>query len=363
VAVARNRDALQAITRGWVRAFPNDAEALEAHATVLETMGLIRRAGPDERSALAMIVHARRVAPSGDQALHLAVMELRLLLKLEESATARILADSLLDAFGDSAPPSVAGPLARVAVLTGHVFQGAKLLPRSEVEDSLRTSTGLLLYAPPPVLEGSLALLVYSAAGGPVDSIKAIQERIELGVRRLVESKRREVVLQAALDLPTALTFPLIGAGPVHRRYAGGLWPMDLQWSLMHGDTSVVRASLAGVLQQARDGPGDVTIDFAYQFAELALAIGDSATALELIGAPLDALQASGTDLLEFVAETGGFVRAMALRAELAARTGDQGTAREWASAVVTLWSNADAPLQPVVERMRALGGTAQGRR
>jgi tetratricopeptide (TPR) repeat protein len=359
-AVARNRDALQAITRTWVSAFPNDAEALEAHATVLETMGLIRRAGPDERSALAMIAHARRVATSGDQALHLAVTELRLLLKLEEFATARILADSLLDALGDSAPPSFAGPLARIAVLTGHVFQGATLLPRSDVEDSLRTPEGALLYAPSPVLEGSLALLVYSAAGAPVDSIKALQERIELGVRQLVESKRRTAVREAALALPTVLTFPLIGAGPVHRRY-GGWRPMELQWLLMQADTAEVRSSLTGILEQTREAPGDATIAFHYQFAELALAIRDSATALELIGAPLDALQASGTDLLEFVAETGSFVRAMALRAELAARNGDQGTARKWASAVVTLWSNADAPLQPVVERMRVLGGAAQG--
>ncbi|HXJ32204.1 MAG TPA: protein kinase [Gemmatimonadales bacterium] len=356
VAVARNRETLRDITAAWVRAFPQDPDALEANAAVLETMGLIRSAGSDERSAIAIIMRARRGARDPAQALHLALIETRLHLKLQEFSRAKTLADSQLAAFADPVPPEVAGPLARLAVLTGRVERGAGFLPRAQGEDSLRTSQGVLIPAPPAVLEGSLALLVYAAAGGPVDSIKALQARIEQNVVHLVDARRRAEVRQAALDFPTVLAFPELGAGPVHRSNAGGLGLMALQWSLTHGDTTAVRARLAVLEEQEQQGlPGDLSIDFAYQYAAAALAIGDSSMALRFVAPPLDALPTLGTSLLDFVSQSGGLVRAMALRAELAAAAGDQRTAARWAQSVVTLWSAADPPLQPLVQRMQRL--------
>jgi hypothetical protein len=61
--------------------------------------------------------------------------------------------------------------------------------------------------------------------------------------------------------------------------------------------------------------------------------------------------------------EAAGLVRAMALRAELAARAGDRSTARQWAEPVTILWLDADPELRPVVDRMRALAAGKQGRR
>jgi tetratricopeptide (TPR) repeat protein len=351
--VARNRETLRDITAAWVRAFPQDPDALEANAVVLETMGLLRSAGSDERSAITIIARARRVAQSPAQGLHLALIETRLHLKLQEFARAKAIADSQLAAFADPVPTEVAGPLARLAVLTGRVDRAAAFLPRAQGEDSLRTSQGVLVAAPPAVLEGSLALLVYAAAGGPVDSIKALQARIQQNVAHLVDARRRTEVLQAALDLPSVLAFPEVGAGPVHRSNAGGLGLMVLQASLTQGDTAGVRARLAAQLQQ--ELPGDLAIDFAYQYAEAALAIVDSGTALQFVAPPLDALPTLGTGLLDFVSQSGGLVRAMALRAELAARAGDQATAARWAQGVITLWSAADPPLQPLVQRMQRL--------
>jgi hypothetical protein len=43
------------------------------------------------------------------------------------------------------------------------------------------------------------------------------------------------------------------------------------------------------------------------------------------------------------------------LRAELANRAGDVSSARKWAKAVLILWQDADAPLQPIIKQMRAL--------
>ena len=358
-AVARNRETLRAITTVWVRAFPADVDALAAQASVLETMGQLSSAGSDERSAIAMIRRARQVAGNGEQALRLALVEARLSLKLQDFSRARLLADSLLRAFGDSAPPAVAGPLARLAELTGHVYRAARLLPRSEPEDSLVSSDGVELYAPPAVLEGSLALLAYAAAGGPVDSIRVLEGRIDRAVESLVEPAGRTRVRQAALDWPATLAFPVLGVSPVHRARAGGLALMELQYALAGGDTAKVRSGLGAAVKPTRQGlPGDLPIDFAYQEAWLLLAIGDTAGASARVGAPLDALPTLGTDLLDLVAQSAGLVRAMSLRADLAARAGDARTAARWAGAVVTLWSDADPPLQPVVARMRSLAGS-----
>jgi serine/threonine protein kinase len=363
-AVSRGQAELLAVTTTWIRALPHDADALEAHAVVLETMGLIRRAGSDERSAIAIITRARRDAGSNEQALRLAIVEIRLLLKLEQYREAKALADSQLSAFPDPAPPSVAGPLGRLSVLTGHVARGASLLSRSAAEDSLRTVEDVLIAAPPVVLEGSLQLLAYSAVGDPVDSIKALRTRIDQAVDRLVEASQRTPVRQAALDLPAVLAFPEVGLGETHRSRAGGLYLMELQWALTHRDTAAVRAGLAEAGRQTQQGlPGDIPIDFAYQFAQLALAVGDSSMAERFVADPLDALPTVGTDLLEFVAQSGGLARAMMLRADLAARRGDRATARHWADAVVTLWSDADPSLQPAVDRMRRLAAQSPGNR
>jgi hypothetical protein len=50
-------------------------------------------------------------------------------------------------------------------------------------------------------------------------------------------------------------------------------------------------------------------------------------------------------------------VRAMALRADLAAAAGDRVTATRWADGVATLWQSAEPALRPVAERMRRLAG------
>jgi tetratricopeptide (TPR) repeat protein len=358
-AVLRNRETLRDITTVWVRAFPADPDALEAHAAVLETMGLLASAGSDERSAIAMIRRARRAASRDDQALRLAVTEARLSLKLEDFARARALADSLLRVFPDSGTPAAAGPLARLAELTGHVFRAARLLPRSEVEDSLVTSDGDVIAAPPPVLEGSLALLAFAAAGGPADSLQAIAVRVDEAVDHLVDPSRRLEVRRAALDFPALLAFPVVGPSAVHRSQAGGLALLALQFALTRGDTAAVRAGLAQAVQPSRLAlPGDLPIDFAYQEALLYLRIGDSAAAASRVGAPLDALPTLGSDVLDLVSQSAGLVRAMALRAELAARAGDTRTAARWARGVVALWSDADTPLQAVVARARALTGS-----
>jgi len=361
-AVAHNREVLRSITAEWVRVFPNSADALEAHGRTLETLGELESAGGggEQRSALATIRRARGHAGDSTQAFRLAVSETRLLLKLGEFDRARALADSLLSAWR-TATPAVAGDLARLAVLTGHVHRAAELLPRSEPESVMTSPEGAVIRVQPRITQAALRLLVYSAVGGPLDSVTALERRIDREVQGYVDASRRTVVRQSAMDLPAVQTFPELGLQAVHRARAGGLYLMEWQWALAHGDTAGVRARLAAKLA-GRKGrvPGDIPIDFTFQEARLLLQLGDTLTATEYLGRSLDALPTLGSMLLSLVSESAGLVRAMVLRAELAARTGDAATAQRWSRAVLALWSDADVELRPTVERMRTLAGPAQ---
>jgi hypothetical protein len=101
--------------------------------------------------------------------------------------------------------------------------------------------------------------------------------------------------------------------------------------------------------------PAAISFDGVYPEAALLSRLGNDAEAIAWLDPALQALPATGPLALANPAAAGTFVRAMALRAELAARVGDSVTARRWARAVEILWSNADEFLQPVVTRARTL--------
>jgi hypothetical protein len=125
---------------------------------------------------------------------------------------------------------------------------------------------------------------------------------------------------------------------------------------LAHGDRRA-RAELARQAGFAR-GLGDVAIDGTYAEANVLLQLRDTAAAIAALDLSLHGLPTLGTYLLEQPEQIGCAIRAMALRAELAARSGDRPTAARWARAVATLWANADPPLQPLRRRMDALHTT-----
>ena len=83
--------------------------------------------------------------------------------------------------------------------------------------------------------------------------------------------------------------------------------------------------------------------------------LGDDDSAVAWLDPILTALPRTPPQLFLEVYQAGPLVRAMALRARLAARGGDRVAARAWAQAVLALWSGADDFLQPLVEEMKAL--------
>jgi len=355
-AVARNREVLRDIATRWVRGFPQSAEANELLGLVLEMQSEIADRQPSEQSALATVRRARALTDDSVQQLRLAAAEVRLLVKLEDFARARELADSVLQAM-PTTTPQTAAQLTGMAALTGHVYRAADLLGQTASLEPLVAWDGRTVAAPQPVKEAALQLLAYASLGGPIDSLRAGERRVQQRITSYVESPRRDVVRLAALHQSMGLAFPELGVSAVHRAAVGGPNTLlSMQWAFAHGDSGAVRRELARLHQLRAGGrPGDVTIDATYHEAWLLLALTDSTRSQELLDLSLSALPTLGLNIVTRTPEAGALVRAMLLRAELADRRGDRPTASRWARAVVTLWANADAPLQPAVAQMRQI--------
>jgi tRNA A-37 threonylcarbamoyl transferase component Bud32/tetratricopeptide (TPR) repeat protein len=361
-AVDRNRELMREIATTWVRAFPNRPDAHETLALVLETLGELTAGRSKDFSALSEVRRGRATATDKAQRLRLANIEIRFLVKSEQMAAARILADSVLRANPNPVMDD-ARQLRGLAALTGHVHLAAQLQRRAAPDYTFRTPNWEEVTVPLQLTDAALGLFAYSTFGTPMDSLVALERRVERLIPSYVEPAMRERARQAMLDLPAVFAFPERGAGPMHRLKAGGNYRLIMQWKLARGDTAGLREDFARLREVQRDiRPGDVSFDGTYHEAWLLLAIGDTAEATHLLDLSLDALPTLGTDLIDQLPEVATLVRGMALRAELAAHAGDSTVSHRWANNVVLLWSNADGELQPLVKRMRELAASQENR-
>ncbi len=356
-AVSRNRELMREIATTWVKAFPDRADAHETLALVLETLGEVTAGRSADFSALSEIHRARATAIDTSQALRLASIETRLLVKSEQMKQARALADSLLRAHP---APSLddARQLRGLAALTGHVHLAARLQQRAAPDYTFLSSDWEEVTVPLQLTEAALALFAYSSFGAPVDSIDTLEQRVERLVPSYVVPARRTAAREAMLDVPAVLTFPERGLRPMHRARAGGNSLLAMQWRLGQGDTVGVRQEFDRIRALRRNlRPGDVAFDGTFNEARLLLALGDTAEASQLLDLSLQALSTQRADLLDQLPQVATLVRGMALRADLADRASDSSTARRWAGDVLTLWSNADRELKPTIARMNHIAG------
>jgi len=350
-AVAHNRTILRDITTEWVRAFPDSPEANEALALVLESTG-------DEHAARASVRRARGATDVPEDRLRLAIVEIRLLLKLEDFAGARRLADSVLDTWSDP-DPGTAAQLVGLAALTGRAHRTAQLLVRAAPDLTLESGGRQVHVRPLSLARAAFALRGYAALGAPAESVTTLARRVTQLIDASIEPQRQNAMRLAVLDHPTEWSLPLLRARPP-RRGTPGERSRRLVWALERGDVATIRATLDTVHAARSDlRPGDVAISGTYLEARVLLAIGDTGAATELIDRPLEALATLGSGLLDNVEQAAALVRAMVLRADLATRAGDTATARRWAASVVELWGRSDdAELQRVWERMRRVAGS-----
>ena len=351
-AVARNRRILMEVATSFADALPDEPAAHRTRARALEVVGKLVPEAGETQSAVGELAQAQRLERRPELRVRDAANRVRILLKMGDFGDARRLGDSVLRV----APRSADG-IAGVAVLLGRPTLARRFLTTADTAWLSGSADNQPVIIPLEVAQTGLVLLVYAAVGAPLDSVVAYERRAEDQLAR-VPLARRSTARSALLDRPAELVFDALGLRPAHRvQPPGPRQQMLLQWSLAHGDTVRVRATLDS-LSRAEDGrlaSGESTPDGVYIHARLLLAVGDSATAARTLDAPLDSLVALHSATLQFFPLAGCLVRMMALRAELAAAQGDLRTARSWASAVLALWSGAEPALHQTVARMTGI--------
>lgn len=344
-ASQRNREEMRRITLEWARAFPQSADAHEALALALEALGQLRDVAQGQPSAFGELARARTLATDPQQRLRLAIVQARLWLRVEDFGRARAVADSVLQQW--RAPgPREAQSLAPLALLTGRVEQARALLRAAVPETQFNTPQGEYVDVPGPVALAAADALVLAGLGLEPETGEA-----EAALARLVdawiEPSERVKVRAAVLNGSRRLSF----GGNLARVRAAPLempdFLVEMQQMLARGDTAGTRARLEALGQRRGPRrPGDLTLDFAYPEAELHLALGDTARALQELDRALLGLEAVPSAVLTRIDQTGGLLRAMRLRAQLARARGDAATAERWQNALATLWSGGDARLR-----------------
>ncbi|MBC7791587.1 MAG: protein kinase [Anaerolineae bacterium] len=351
-ALRYTRGILGQIAEEWVSAFPRSAGAHLTRSSVLET-------SLQTSDALSAVRTARQFASEPGLRVESGLGEVRLLLKLQRFREARAFADSMI--AWPVSKQHESDWTAALSILTGRTAQAAEKLRRAAQGYAFGTSSGENLVPPRPLSELALTLDAYAAVGAPAARIRSLAD----SVARLIPSyyntsKEQREARDALLVAPMSAALPVLGkeVRAYLRNDAGYLERMQLAYT--RGDTGVIRRLLGDVVarrEQMGIAPGSVSPDFTYHEAWLLAAMGDSAAAAEHLDRALNGLPTLGTYVVRRVQEAAGLVRAMALRAEIAAARGDITVAKKWAGAVAILWSDADAELKDVVTRMRNIAG------
>ncbi len=347
LAVRRERQLFHQIATGWVTAFPHSADALEALAISLEMLG--------DPGALDTMRRARAFATTPDARVRIAVAEVWMRVRfsipsdLANVRAALALADSVLEEF-----PRVDAPepllLTSLATLTGR----ARLAAAYSAQPEAAAEWGV----PGPLARSALPLLTLAALGGPAESLRVLEQSVDSAIDHALAPPLRSSVRLEWLARAATLAFPDYRFRSLAKLTGAGDYLLDAEAAFARGDTTAVR-QMFSELQVARQlrPPADLALDALYPEAWLRAGIGDDRGAIAWLDPTLAALSATDPETFADPTRAPSLVRSLALRAELADRTGDRVSAVRWAAVVVALWSNADPFLQPLVLRMRRLAG------
>jgi tetratricopeptide (TPR) repeat protein len=342
-AVRQQRIRFRRFAQIWTAAFPTNAGALEALATSLAMLG--------DAAAIDTLRRAVRAAQDPGERLRLTGVEVWMNvafgLPSDQSRLqrARALADSLLRRHppGGSADP---GLLAGLAALTGKADLAADYLRQPTV--------GEAMHVPPPLRPAAQVLLIYAAFGGPVDSLEALERDFLASLPRVTERPDREAAVDRWLVRAATLAFPRHEFASL-RDLAdrdNPLLAFEIPWA--DHDTASASRQLHE-REKSRVAPEHMTLDGLCQEAEVLAALGDPRGAVQRLAPTLAVLPRKAPRELANAVRAASLMRALALRAGLQAQLGDHAGAARWAAAVVTLWSDADAFLQPTVRELRRL--------
>jgi hypothetical protein len=199
-------------------------------------------------------------------------------------------------------------------------------------------------------------LLIYSALGGPSDSLAALERDVRASIDRLPSGEERERATNAWLVRSATLAFTTRRFESLSALAGRDNYLLEFQLNWMAHDTAAVRRGLDELRESRRlFSPELLTLDGLCPEAELLAALGDTRAAAEWLDPTLRALSRKPIRELGDPVRAASLVRAMALRAHLADLLGDRDDAARWGGAVLILWSDADPFLRERLERLRRM--------
>lgn len=352
LALERNAARLLEFIRSWNMQRPASAAPLLALADVLESRGEVVEGTGGELGALSAVRRVRAMTTDRAELVQLRLREFRLLVRAGGFPGASALADSLLGERG-SHDEATARALRATAGMTGRLSVATRAgaaLPRASAAE------GGPLVAP---LVSIAALLDAQAAVGACASLQSTLGQLDSAIEAHVPEARWSAVRDELTALPGMWAASCTNGSSALWSSADASALQRALRAFATGDHGRATRLLDSIDLGQRDiRPGDVSLDYTLQTAWLRAELGDSTGAASQLDRVLRSLPTHRSTLFTRMSEAAALPRAMALRAELAAKAGDAGTARQWATAAAALWQKSDAELAPLVSRMRALASS-----
>ncbi|MDQ6635453.1 MAG: protein kinase [Gemmatimonadota bacterium] len=359
LALSRTREALLGLLSTLIQRLPDDPDAFEALAQTLELRDDITGTPNGGYSALSALERAKGLATDSVQRARLGAADVRLHLKLGDFSRAAALGDSILRASPNSGG-GVAAYLMGVAALLGREHDAVNYISRSgsSMADAalMITAAGPAAGGAVPILEDvSAAFFMRTALGVCDDSVRVLRTRMTTLMESYVSPSRLPLVRDAMMQRP--LNFAVGCFGPAPLLQIGQPMPTTrIQQSLAHNDFAGARRQLDSLQRAHRQlRPGEYALDYTVTEAWMQAVLGDTAAAIRQLDLTLTALPTLQTRVVYEPGMAAAVGRSMVMRAELAAKRGDRGSAALWASRVLTLWTHADPSLAPTLARMKQL--------
>lgn len=344
--VRRQRELFRDLTIAWLSTDPTSIDAHEAQALALQLLG--------DPTALDTLDKAVALARTPEERANLAGTEVwvRVRFAIPDDRTSlrasRLAADTALRLVPLTAPHGSRGDRVRasLAALIGRVADVRRLA-------STRASR-MATVLPAPAAAAAAELELWSAFGGPRDTLTAMAERVDSLITRLVPREDLARARSVAFARSVRLAWPDGGLPARVAAYVEDDYLVPALAADLAKDTLAVRRGLTALRALRQQfPPRSVSYDALLPEAALLARYEGPASAIMWLDEALAFVRTSPPDFDP--TNAAALVRLMALRAELAGAVGDDATARRWAAAVVELWQDGDDAVQPLVRRMRVL--------
>jgi hypothetical protein len=204
-------------------------------------------------------------------------------------------------------------------------------------------------------------LFARAALGICDDSLITLRSSVDRLLESYSQPTKRDGMRRALIERSMLLAFPCLGQQAIDGSAPPANGLPKAQRAVAEGNRRLAKFVLDSIsLARVASRPGDVALDRTFQEAWLRAAIGDTVGATRQLDLVLGALPTLGIFAVREAAQAAAVGRALMLRSELAAKTGDVATRRQRAREALALWQHADAPMAHTLARLRALASAAR---